>query len=284
MGFAVRPLGAALGAEVSGVDLSGEMGDDLFRQVHAAFLEHAVLVFRDQDLTPDEQVAFSRRFGPSERHVLKQFARPDNLDVFLISNVKERGKPKGAIRAGQFWHSDLSYMSRPTRVSFLHAREVPSRGGDTLFAGMAAAYEALSEAMKGMLRGRRAVHDYTKVYETFFARFDDRPALTDEEIAKVSPVEHPVVRTHPDTGREALYVNPGFTRRIVGLEPDESDALLDFSFDHTIRPQFVFRHAWTPGDLVLWDNRAVIHQALADYDMAEARHMHRTSVEDDVPI
>lgn len=284
MGIEIKRLGAAVGAEITGIDLADDIGDNLFRQVHQAFMDHTVLVFRDQDLEPDAQVAFSRRFGPSERHVLKQFARPDNPDVFLISNLKEKGKPKGAIRAGQFWHSDLSYMACPTLASFLHAREVPDRGGDTLFAGMAAAYEALSEKMKAMVSGLKAVHDYTKIYETYFSRFPDRPGLTAEEIAKVPPVEHPVVRAHPETGRKALFVNPGFTRRIVGLSFEESQSVLDFLFDHAVRPEFVYRHAWRAGDLVMWDNRGSVHQALADYDMDEARHMHRTSVAGDAPV
>ncbi len=284
MGIEIKRLGAAVGAEIIGIDLADDIGDNLFCQVHQAFMDHTVLVFRDQDLEPGAQVAFSRRFGASERHVLKQFARPDNPDVFLISNLKENGKAKGAIRAGQFWHSDLSYMARPTLASFLHAREVPSRGGDTQFAGMAAAYDALSDNMKAMLSGLRAVHDYTKIYETYFSRFSDRPPLTAEEVAMVPPVEHPVVRTNPDTERKALFVNPGFTRRVVGLNFDESQSVLDFLFDHAVRPEFVYRHAWRVGDLVMWDNRGSVHQALADYDMAETRHMHRTSVGGDEPF
>ena len=282
--ISVRRLTGALGAEIGGVDVS-DPGDDLdFDTIHQAFLDHSVLVFRNQRLTPDELVGFSRRFGPLEQHVLKQFALPENQDVFLISNVKRKGKPIGAIRAGQYWHSDLSYMARPTMASLLHALEVPSYGGDTIFASTVRAYEELSPTMRGLLKGLRAVHDYTNAYDTFFARVPDRPPLSDEVKAKVPPVEHPVVRTHPETGRQALYVNPGFTRRIVGLTDEESRALLDFLFAHAQQPQFLHRHSWRPGDLVVWDNRSTWHLAVADYPMDESRQLHRTSVVGDRPV
>jgi taurine dioxygenase len=204
--------------------------------------------------------------------------------VFVVSNVKERGKPKGAIRAGQYWHSDCSYTERPTMASLLHAREVPSHGGDTQFASLLAAYEALSAPMRALLDGLSAVHDYTLAYETYFSRFDDRPPLSDEQRARVPPVVHPLVRVHPQSGRRALFLSPGFTRRIVELAPEESDALLGFLRTHVTRAEFVYRHRWQAGDLVMWDNRATLHCAVADYDMDEPRHMHRTSVAGDRPV
>ncbi len=204
--------------------------------------------------------------------------------MFLISNVKDKGKPIGAIRAGQYWHSDCSYMERPTLASLLHALQIPSYGGDTLFASTARAYDELSDTMKSFLGGLRAVHDYTNAYDTFFAQFPDRPPLSEAEKAKVPPVEHPVVRTHPETGRKALFVNPGFTRRIVGMTDAESRAILDFLFAHATQPHLVYRHMWAPGDLVVWDNRATWHLAVADYDMDERRHLHRTSIAGDRPV
>lgn len=283
MPLQVRRLNGAIGAEIGGVDLSEPLDDGAFASIHDAFVAHSVLVFRGQDLTPDAQVAFTRRFGPPERHLLSAFALPENPDVFVVSNVKEKGKPKGAIRAGQYWHTDCSYLERPTMASLLHARAVPSCGGDTLFASLAAAYDALSAPLRALADGLGAVHDYALAYETYFARFADRPPLSEEERARVPPVEHPLVRVHPESGRRALFVSPGFTRRITGLEPEESDALLAFLSRHVTRPDFVYRHRWQAGDLVMWDNRAALHCAVADYDMDEPRHMHRTTVAGDRP-
>ena len=279
----IRRLSGNVGAEIAGVSLSGDLSNAQFDAIHRAFNDHSVLVFRDQELKPDEQVSFSRRFGPLDQHVLKQFSHPDNSDVFLISNVKEKGKPIGAIRAGQYWHSDSSYMAKPIMASVLHALEVPSTGGDTMFTSMAAAYDELSDPMKTLLSGLRAVHDYTNAWDVFFSRVADRPPLSEEDQAKVPPVEHPLVRTHPETGRKVLFVNPGFTRHIVGLNDSESRAVLDFLFQHAQQPHFIYRHQWAPGDLVMWDNRATWHLAIADYDMNERRHFHRTSIAGDVP-
>ncbi len=283
-GIGLKRLAGGLGAEISGIDLASPHCDNVFPAIHAAFLEHSVLVFREQTLTPNQLVAFSRRFGRLEQHVIKDFALPENPDVFIVSNVKEAGKPIGAIRAGQYWHTDLSYMERPTMASFLHALQIPSYGGDTIFTSTLRAYEELSDVMKELLAGLSAVHDYTLVYEQYFARFPDRPPLSAEQKAKVPPVRHPVVRTHPETGRKALYVNPGFTREIVGMTEAESRAILDLLFRHAVQPHMMYRHTWTKGDLVMWDNRSTWHLAVADYDMNEPRHMHRTSVEGDRPV
>ena len=279
----IRRLSGNIGTEITGVSVSDDLTNAAFDTLRRAFNDHSVLVFRNQNLNPEELVSFSRRFGPLERHVLKQFSHPDNPDVFLISNVREKGKPVGAIRAGQYWHSDCSYMAKPTMASVLHALEVPSTGGDTMFTSMAAAYDELSESMKALLSGLRAVHDYTNAWDVFFSRVADRPPLSEEERAKVPPVEHPLVRTHPDTGRKVLFVNPGFTRHIAGLSESESRALLGFLFAHAQQPHFIYRHRWTPGDLVMWDNRATWHLAIADYDMNERRHFHRTSIAGDAP-
>ncbi|MDH3702853.1 MAG: TauD/TfdA family dioxygenase [Alphaproteobacteria bacterium] len=283
MAVAIHRLGGATGAEIAGVDLSRDLGNEDFSDILGAFHEYSVLVFRNQSLDPDALVRFSERVGPLEQHLLGQFALPENPDVFQISNKTEGGKPTGAIRAGQYWHSDCSYTAHPTMASLLHAKEIPGYGGDTLFAGMAAAYDALSDIMKGMLDGLVAVHDYTNAYETFFSRHAERPPLSDAEKEAVPPVEHPVVRTHPETGRKALYVNPGFTRRITGMHEAESRALLDFLFGHATQPRFIYRHRWAVGDLVMWDNRSTIHLALDDYDMAEPRHLHRTTLAGDRP-
>ncbi len=279
----VKRLSGSLAAEVTGVDLSENGYGEAFSTIHKAFLDYSVLVFRNQSLKPDELVRFSKRFGPLEQHVLTQFALPENPDVFVVSNVKEKGKPIGAIRAGQYWHSDCSYLERPTLASVLHALEVPSYGGDTMFTSMACAYDELSETMKKLLRDLTAIHDYTNAYDIFFSKFPDRPSLSEEQRATVPPIEHPVVRTHPENGRKVLFVNPGFTRRIVGMTDAESRALLEFLFEHAQHPHFIYRHSWQRGDVVIWDNRSTWHLALADYDMDEHRHMHRTSIAGDAP-
>ena len=281
--IAITRLTGAIGAELSGIELTGPDYDNIYPAIYEALLENAVVVLRGQDLSPEQLVAFSRKFGKLESHVLSQFNMREHPEVLLISNVKENGKPIGAINAGQYWHSDLSYTKTPTQASLLHAKEVPSYGGDTMFVNMAHAYEDLSPPLQDFLGGLTALHDYTNAYDTFFAHIDDRPPLTDEERAKVPPVVHPVVRTHPDTGRKALYVNPGFTRKIIELEAEESRAILDFLFRHYQQPKYIYRHNWAVGDLVIWDNRCTCHFAVADYDMTERRHMIRCSVEGDVP-
>jgi len=279
----IKRLTGAIGAEIGGVDLAAPNYGNIYPVIHQAFLEHAVVVLRGQNLSPEQLVSVSRPFGKLEAHVLTQFNLKEHPEVLIISNIKEKGKPIGAIYAGQYWHSDLSYMAHPTQASLLHAKEIPSFGGDTMFANMTRAFEELSEPVQRMLDGLTAVHDYTNAYDTYFSHLPDRPPLSEEEKAKVPPVVHPVVRTHPETGNKALYVNPGFTRRINELAPAESRAVLDFLFRHCQQPHLIYRHTWQAGDLVIWDNRCTIHNAVADYDMSERRHLIRTSVEGDVP-
>lgn len=281
--MAINPLGGALAADVTGIDLAQDLGGNLAGTIRRAFLDHSVLVFRDQSLTPDQLLDFSRVFGDPVKHLLEGFRHPENPDIFVVSNVREDGRPKGAIYAGQYWHSDLSYTAEPARASMLLALEIPSSGGDTMFANMSLAYESLSPPLQTLLQGLRAVHDYSHAYDTVFSKLPGRPPMTEAERAKVPPVEHPVVRTHPDTGRKALFVNPGFTSRILGLTDGESDALLTFLFEHTTQPEFVYRHQWQPRDLVLWDNRCLMHRAVADYNMDENRHMHRATIAGEAP-
>jgi taurine dioxygenase len=283
MAMKITRLGGAAGAEVTGLDLSKPIDDATFARILDAFDQNLVLVFRDQTLTPRQQMDFSRRIGPPVAHVLEGFRLPDTPEVFVVSNKKEGDKPKGAIYAGQYWHTDLSYVEQPALGSMLHALEVPRVGGDTMFANMYLAYDTLSEPMKGLLGGLTAVHDYALAYETVFSKLPGRPPMTDEERKKVPPVTHPVIRTHPRTKKPALYVNPGFTRRIVELSEGESQAVLDYLFEHSVRYEFVYRHKWRVGDAVLWDNRCTMHRAVSDYDMAEPRHMHRTTIEGDRP-
>lgn len=279
----INRLGGALGAEVVGVDLTQPLSNSDFARIHEAFLAHSVLAIRDQTLTAEDLRAFSRRFGEAIEHVIEGFRLEETPELFVVSNVREDGKPKGAIYAGQYWHSDLSYTPEPALGSMLYALEIPSVGGDTMFANMYLAYETLSDTMKDFVTGLHAVHDYSHAYETVFSKLPGRPPITDEQLAKVPPVEHPLVRTHPETNRKCLFVNPGFTRSIVGMTGDESRALLDFLFAHATRPEFIYRHHWQDHDLLMWDNRCLMHRAVADYDMNENRHMHRATIAGDAP-
>ncbi|WP_244133200.1 TauD/TfdA dioxygenase family protein [Burkholderia gladioli] len=276
------PFDGALGAEIVGLDLSRPIGEDDFARLHRAHLDHHVVVFRDQRITPDEHVAFSARFGPLQRHVLAQFALPGHPEVLIVSNILENGQPIGLGDAGHFWHSDLSYKEKPSLGSLLHAQELPAEGGDTLFANMHLAWDALPEALKREVEGRRAEHTYLARYAELQARSPWRPNLTPEQIAQVKAVDHPIVRTHPETGRRALFVSEHFTTRIVGLPEDESRALLDELFAHSVRDEFVYRHQWREHDLVFWDNRSLMHLAAGTPDHLR-RKLYRTTIEGDAP-
>lgn len=284
-GFDIRPLpGAPLGAEVLGLDLSRPLGDADFARLHRAHLDHHVVVFRDQRITPRQHIDFTRRFGPLQIHVLKNFQLADHPEILIVSNIKDAGgQPIGLGDAGHYWHSDLSYKERPSLGSLLHAQELPGEGGDTLFADQHAAYDALPAALRRVIGPLRAEHSYLAKYEELRARSPWRPALTPAQIAEVAPAVHPVVRTHPETGRRALFVNEHFTTRIVGLPEDESRALLAELFAAAIRPEFVYRHAWQSHDLVFWDNRSVQHLAAGTPD-SERRKLYRTTVEGDLPL
>ncbi|MCC5087782.1 TauD/TfdA family dioxygenase [Xanthomonas campestris] len=282
-GVQIVPFDAPLGAEVIGLALSQPLDADTFARIHRAHLDHHVLVFRDQRITPAQQVEFSRRFGPLQIHVLRNFQLRGHPEVLVVSNIKENGQPIGLGDAGHYWHSDLSYKETPSLGSLLHAQELPAEGGDTLFANQHLAWQTLPDALKRAVEGRHAEHSYLAKYEELRARNPWRPALTAEQIAEVTPVQHPIVRTHPETGRKALFVSEHFTTRIVGLPDDESHALLQALFDHSTRDALVYRHRWQPHDMVFWDNRSVMHLAAGTPDHLR-RRLNRTTIEGDVPF
>ncbi|HVO88622.1 MAG TPA: TauD/TfdA family dioxygenase [Casimicrobiaceae bacterium] len=284
MSVTIRPLSAACGAEVTGASLYEPLGSDTVSELHRALAENGCLLFRNVEVTPSQHIAFSRQFGPLESHVVGDFNLPDHPEVFVVSNVREEGRLKGAVYAGQYWHSDLSYMEKPSLGSLLLCHEMPAIGGDTMWANMYLAYETLSEPLKRFLGGLHAIHDYSHAYDTYFAKTKERPPLTPEQRAKTPPVTHPAVRTHPVTGRKALYVNPGFTTGFVDMPDEESAPILQFLFAHSTRPEFIYRHRWSVRDMMFWDNRCTMHYALADYDFSVRRHMHRTTVAGDVPF
>jgi taurine dioxygenase len=287
--FVIKPFDAALGAEVLGLDLSLPVSADDLDRLHRAHLMHHVLVFRDQDITPAQQVAFSRRFGPLQIHVLRQFQLPAEPEVLIVSNIRENGQPIGLADAGHFWHSDLSYKETPSLGSMLHAQELPADGsGDTLFANQHTAWDQLPTHLRRAVEHAKAEHSYLARYEDLQKRalqknIPGRPNLTQAQIDEVKPVVHPVVRTHPETGRKALFVSEHFTTRIVGLPEDESRALLDELFDHSTRPEHIYRHRWQPQDMVFWDNRSLMHLAAGCPD-DQRRKLYRTTIEGDVPF
>jgi taurine dioxygenase len=278
----IRAFDAPLGAEVVGLDLSQPISAELFQRLHRAHLKHHVLVFRDQRITPQQQIDFSRRFGPLQIHVLHQFQLAGHPEILIVSNVKENGRPVGLGDAGYFWHSDLSYKERPSLGSMLHAQELPHDGGDTLFANMHLAWETLPEAIRRRIDGLRAEHSYLKKYAELQERSPWRPNLSDEQVAQVKPVAQPVVRTHPETGRKALFVSEHFTTRILDVSESESEELLQMLFAHSTRPAHVYRHAWQPNDLVFWDNRSLLHLAAGCPD-DQRRKLYRTTIEGDEP-
>jgi taurine dioxygenase len=281
--FEIRPFDAPLGAEVLGLDLSLPVGADDFARIHRAHLEHHVLVFREQRITPAQQVEFSRRFGRLQIHVLRQFQLPSDPEVLIISNIKEDGQPVGLGDAGHYWHSDLSYKAVPSLGSMLHAQELPRDGGDTLFANQHTAWDTLPEYLKRAVEGRSAEHSYLAKYAELQQRNPWRPNLTQAQVDEVLPAVHPIVRTHPETGRRALFVSEHFTTRVIGIPEHESRALLDELFAHSTRPEHIYRHQWQPRDMVFWDNRSLMHQA-AGCPEDQRRLLYRTTIEGDAPF
>ena len=284
MAIPVRKCDAALGAEIV-FDLSRPIDQATFAEIEGIFHDNIVVFYRDQHLTNEQHIAFSRRFGELEIHIVKKYLLPDYPEILLVSNIKnDAGEHVGLADAGFTWHSDTSYRKNPSRCSLLYAKEVPHRDGkplgDTVFANCILAYEALPEAMKRRLAGEKAVHRYS-----MRRRIDNspRPKLTAAQLAETPDIAHPIVRTHPYTGRKALYVTAGECIGIVlpsGEEMPEDEALdLIAELDaHCVRPEFCYRHSWRVGDLVMWDNASAMHLAICDYALPERRLMHRSTV------
>ena len=269
----IRRVAGALGAEITGVDLAQPLPDDTIAAIRQALVEHQVIFFRDQDLTPAQQVVFGRRFGPLNIHpyVAGMADHPEVMEI-----VKE---PSDRINFGGGWHSDMSFLETPAIGSILYAVELPEWGGDTLFASQAAAYDALSPGLKATLEGLNAVHSASREYSAQGASAQKRGSMNVAEAdGYVGEYVHPVVLVHPETGRKALYVNPAFTLRLEGWKTSESKALLDYLFSHCRYEGFTCRFNWRPGSVAFWDNRSVWHFALNDYP-GQRRHMRRVTVD-----
>lgn len=265
----VRPLSPALGAEILGVDLRDPVNERLKQTFLDIWHRHLVILIRNQTLDEDDQVRFAENFGPPAKVSSgRTFAGVKHPSVMLVSNIREDGKPIGALPDGEMhFHTDQCHQEIPAKATILYAIEVPSKGGDTLFCNAYTAYETLPDPIKSRIAGRRALNAYTTDTTLRSASYDD---------AKAS-YWHPVVRTHPATGRKALYVNRLMTREIEGLPREESDAILQQLFDHQEQPKFIYGHVWRPGDILMWDNRCTLH-ARTDFSAGERRLLRRVTI------
>ena len=275
----IVPLGFAAGAEVRGVDLRQPLSDADQRRINEAWLEHIVLVFPKQELTPEQQIAFSRRFGVLDTHESQapSTLHPDHREILVLSNKMVGGKKSGTYNSGRNWHTDLSYTTRLAKGATLHCKEKPPVGGDTMFANLYLALETLTPPIRRLIEDLEALHDVTLV-----RGIEQRdPTVVAEMKKRNPPVIHPVVRTHPETGRKSLLVNQRI-RRFLGMSDEESQNLLAMLNTHATSPEFVYRHRWSIGDVVMWDNRCSCHVALGDFDQTKPRVMFRCSMEGEV--
>jgi taurine dioxygenase len=279
--ISVSEMAPACGAIIEGVDLSGELTNQQFDEIHTALLDRTVIVFRDQDITEDQQVAFTRRFGDLQSSAVSGFEK--NAAHAEIDVLEYDAENPPHVTA-ELWHTDFAGMEIPSMGTSLYARDIPPRGGDTIWVNSIAAYEALSDRMRAHVDGLWAYHDRFKAYDEHV-----RPELWEKDYQShlhnikdtYRPALHPVVRTHPVTGKKGLFVNESMTSLIKDMDKRESDHLLSFLFDHLRVPEFQYRHKWRDGDLAVWDNRLSLHYALFDY--TDHRLMHRVVIAGDKP-
>ena len=274
----VFPLAGACGAEIAGVDLSRALPDAVFDEIHRAFLAWQVVFFRDQHIGPQQLKDFAARFGELDIHTLLK-GMPDHPEIL---EVLTEAQDTHVYAEG--WHADVTYQPRPTLCAVLHAQQVPALGGDTLFSNQYLAYESLSPGLRRTLDGLTAVHSSKRVYGDRQAEMDlkDEYLMVSKAEAQAEESEHPVVRTHPETGRRSLFVNDHYTIRFKGMTEAESAPLLDFLLEHAIRPEFTCRFRWQRHSIAVWDNRCVLHNPVADYH-GHRRLMHRVVVRGDRP-
>lgn len=279
MSLTVKPLGFAAGAEIRGIDLRRPLDAADQLRINEAWLRHLVLVFPGQELTPQEQIAFARSFGALDQHESQAPSTllPGHNEILVLSNKVVNGKKSGTYNSGRNWHTDLSYTTTPAKGALLHCKEKPAVGGDTMWANLYMAYETLSPTIRKLVDGLEAVHDVSLI-----RGIEQRdPALVADMKRRNPAVIHPVVRVHPETGRKSLLVGQRI-RGFLGMSDDESQSLLALLNAHATSPEFVYRHRWTVGDVLMWDNRCSCHVALADFDQTQPRVMHRCSMKGEV--
>ncbi len=270
-----------VGVEAHGLDLREPLSDTALAALMGVMADRSVVLVRGQDITPEQHIAFSRHLGPLEDHVLRNFCLPDHPEIFVVSNIVENGKHVGAFGGSKDYHSDLAYLEEPSLGSVFHCLECPKEGGETSFVNMSAAYDALPEERRRWLAGKRAVFDYVWHYESAHT---ERPLLTEAQKSRVPPVTHPVVRTHPVNGRPALFFSEIWVRRIEGMADDESQRIVSELFEFATAPDFTYVHKWTPGDVVIWDNRNSLHKACPFDEANTRRRMHRTTIKGARPV
>lgn len=280
MTIEIQPTGGALGAEVRGAVLGEGLDAEGFAAIHQAWLDHLLLFFRDQDLAPAAMAAFSQRFGALDMVASwRDFHAPGDDRVLVISNVKKDGAPAGVLGDGELdWHTDMSYLDVPPSASILHAREVPEAGGDTHFMNMAAVLDALPADLRAAIQGRRLKHDSS--YDSSGSLRPGAPEVVDASAAPGA--RHPMIRRHPESGRQALYLGRRRNAYILGMALEESEALLDRLWAIACEPRFAWTHRWRQGDVLMWDNRVTMHRRDA-FDPAARRVMHRTQVKGERP-
>jgi taurine dioxygenase len=279
----LKPLSPGFGLEATGINLSGPMSHEMFAEIEDAFFDGQVLAIPHQRLTPAQFVAFARRFGPPEPHVIDQFHHPDDRNILILSNVVIDGEPQGLADAGTYFHTDYSYLDVPARATMLYSIEVPERGGDTLFANQYAAYDDLPAAMKRKVEPLVAVHHYGNRHVPEGEARTAASALTDEQKAKMPLITHPIVRRHPATGMKALYAVSGSSYGIVGMPDDEAIALLDELAAHATQDKYILRYEYGVGDVVIWDNASLLHSATLT--AAECvRTLWRITVKEPLPL
>lgn len=276
MALKLRRLSNALGVEVCGVDVSKPMGEAAFGEIYQAFLDHGILLLRDQDITREQHIEFSRRFGELDRHdALPRDRHPQHPELLLVTNEPNPdGTPSDSRYTGRQWHTDMSFTTVPSLGSLLRCHVIPEVGGDTLFANMTMAYDTLSDGMKKLIADLHGIHMSGTRKIANQATGTVRAA---EQKRINPPVAQPVVRVHPETGRKALYLGEKVSR-FDGMTEEESKPLIDYLNRHATRPEFVYRHQWRRHDILVWDNRCTMHQALGDFDETQRRHMERTTV------
>jgi len=277
------PSGQGLGARVDNIDLSQPLSQEQYKTIEGLLGKHGVLWFSKQTLTSAQLKAFSSTFGTLEVNVANMYQDPGIPEVMILSNKVVDGKPLGLADAGQDWHTDMSYSKMIAFTNVLYGLEIPHRDGkplgNTEFSNMRAAYVALPEELKKKLEGMTVLHDFNKFWENMRKQPGcTRPPLTEAQLKAKPPVSHPIFLTHPITGEKILYANPGYAMRINELPEKESDDILNFLFEHQLQPQFRYRHLWTPGDVLMWDNMGTIHNAVADYAPTEHRFIKRCQV------
>lgn len=276
MALQFRKLSYAIGAEVCDIDVAAPMSEAAFGDIYQAFLDHGILLFRDQDITREQHIQFSRRFGELDKHEALPLDRhPQYPELLLVTNEPNAdGTPSNSRYTGRQWHSDMSFTQVPSLGSLLKSWTVPEVGGDTLFANMTLAYDTLSDGMKKLIADLHGVHLSGTRKINHAPTGEARRELS---IKLNPPIAQPVVRVHPETGRKALYLGEK-VKRFDGMTEEESQPLIQYLNAHATKPEFVYRHQWRKNDIVVWDNRCTMHQALGDFDETQRRHMERTTV------